>query len=40
MFNEKEKEFSNKQGKELPVCQTPKYQQAKKKAIELIDSKK
>lgn len=40
MFNEKEKEFSNKQGKELPVWQTPKYQQAKKKAIELIDSKK
>lgn len=40
MFNEKEKEFSNKQGKEIQVWQTPKYQQAKKKAIELIDSKK
>ena len=40
MFNEKDKEYSSKQGKDIPVWQTPKYQQAKKKAIELIDSKK
>ena len=40
MFNEKDKEYSQKQGKDIPVWQTPKYQQAKKKAIELIDSKK
>ena len=40
MFGEKTTEFSSKQGKEIPVWQTPKYQQAKKKAVELIDSKK
>lgn len=40
MFNEKEKEYSRKQGKEIPVYQSPKYQEAKAKAIELIDSKK
>lgn len=40
MFNEKEKEYSQKQGKELPVWQNPKYVEAKQKAIELIESKK
>lgn len=40
MFNEKEKEYSQKQGKELPVWQNPKYIEAKQKAIELIESKK
>lgn len=35
-FGEKEKEFSAKQGKELPVWQSPKYSQSKEKAIELI----
>lgn len=40
MFNEKEKEYSNKRGEEIPVFQSPKYLEAKKKAIELIDGKK
>ena len=40
MFNEKNQEFSVKQGKEIPVWQSPKYQQAKEKANELIKSKK
>lgn len=40
MFNEKEKEYSRKQGAEIPVYQSPKYQEAKGKAIELINSKK
>ena len=40
MFNEKESEYSVKQGKEIPVWKSPKYEEAKKKAIELIDSKK
>ena len=40
MFNEKDKEFSAKQGKEIPVWQSPKYVEARNKAIELIDSKK
>lgn len=39
MFNEQEEEFSNKQNKKLPVWQSPKYLQAKKKAIEIIDKK-
>lgn len=38
MFNEKEKEFSQKQGKEIPVWQTPKYKQSRAKAIELINN--
>lgn len=37
-FNEKKTEYSNKQGKELPVWQSPKYLDSKKKAIELIES--
>lgn len=40
MFNEKDTEYSAKQGKEIPVWQSPKYLEAKKKAIELIESKK
>lgn len=40
MFNEKESEFSSKRGGEVPVWKSPKYEEAKKKAIELIDSKK
>ena len=40
MFNEKDKEFSARQGKEIPVWQSPKYVEARNKAIELIDSKK
>ena len=37
MFDEKKEEYSTKQGKNLPVWQTDKYIQAKKKALELID---
>lgn len=40
MFNEKEKERSKKSNTEIPVWQSPKYQEAKAKAIELINSKK
>lgn len=40
MFNEKKEEYSVKQGKSLPVWISPKYEEAKKKAIELIESKK
>lgn len=40
MFNEKESEYSVKQGKEIPVWKSPKYEEAKKKAVELIESKK
>lgn len=40
MFNEKDKEFSSRQGKDIPVWQSPKYVEARNKAIELIDSKK
>lgn len=40
MFNEKSMEFSNKQGKEIPVWQSPKYIEARDKAIELINSGK
>lgn len=38
MFNEKEKEFSKKQGKDIPVWKTPKYEQSKKKANDLINN--
>lgn len=38
MFGEKAKEYM--QGQELPVWKMPKYEQAKEKAIELIDSGK
>lgn len=40
MFNEKTEEYSNKSKSKLPVVQSSKYQEAKKKALELIDGKK
>ncbi len=39
MFNEQTEEYSAKQQKKMPVWQSQKYIQAKKKAIELIDRK-
>ena len=39
MFNEKKEEYSIKQGKDIPVWQSPKYEKAKEKAIELINKK-
>ena len=38
-FDEKKYEYSAKQGKDIPVYQTHKYNEAKKKAIELIENK-
>lgn len=35
-FGEKTMEYSAKQGKEIPVWQSPRYQQSKKKALETI----
>ena len=40
MFNEQKEEYSRKQGGNIPVWQSPKYIQAREKAIELINSKK
>lgn len=40
MFDEKKEEYSSKQGKNIPVHITNKYQSAKKKAIELINEDK
>lgn len=40
MFNEKKTEYSKKQEKEIDVWQSPKYIEARDKAIELIESKK
>ena len=40
MFNEQIEEFSNKQGKKIPVWQSPKYIESRKKAKEIIDSGK
>lgn len=40
MFNEKEMEYSRKQGANIPVIQSPKYIEARDKAIEIINSKK
>lgn len=37
MFNEKAMEWSNKQGKEIPVWKSPKYEQSRKKALEIIE---
>ena len=37
-FGEKPAEFSPKHGKEIPVWQSPKYIQAKKKVIEMLES--
>lgn len=39
-FNEKQTEWYAKLGEEIPVFKTPKYREAKKKAIEIIESKK
>lgn len=39
MFNEQKEEYSIKKGQNIPVFQSPKYLQAKKKAIEIIDKK-
>lgn len=39
-FGEKNTEYSIKQGKEIPVWQTPKYAEAKKKATEIIEDGK
>lgn len=39
-FGEKQKEFSPKHGKDLPVWQSPKYQESKAKAEEIINSGK
>lgn len=36
MFNEKDREYSAKQGKEIPVWKSPKYEQSKEKALEII----
>lgn len=38
MFNEKEKEYSKKQGKEIPVWQSPKYVESRTLAVEIIKS--
>lgn len=40
MFGEKKSEYSNKQGKEIPVWQSPKYIESRNKAIEIINSGK
>ena len=40
MFDEKKEEYSVKQGKNIPVYQSNKYESAKKEAIKLINSKK
>lgn len=39
-FGEKQNEYHAKMGKELPVWKSPKYEEAKKKAIEIIESGK
>ena len=39
MFNENKEEYSSKQGKKIPVWQSPKYLESRKKALEIIDSK-
>ena len=36
MFNEKQYEYSKKQGKEIPVWISPKYEESKAKALEII----
>lgn len=37
-FNEKREEYSTKQGRNIPVWVSPKYEQSREKAIEIIDS--
>lgn len=39
-FGENQEEFSSRQGKKIPVWKSPKYEAAKKKAIEMIESEK
>lgn len=39
MFNEQKEEYSSKRNEKIPVWQSPKYMQAKKRAIELIEKK-
>lgn len=39
-FGEKQSEYSSRQGKEIPVWQSPKYNESKAKAIEILDSGK
>lgn len=39
MFNEQTEEYSSKRNEKIPVWQSPKYVQAKKRAIELIEKK-
>lgn len=39
-FGEKKSEYSAKHGGEIPVWQSPKYVEAKRKAVEIIESKK
>lgn len=39
MFNEQKEEYSSKKGQNISVWQSPKYVQAKKRAIELIEKK-
>ena len=39
-FGEKSKEYYALAGKEIPVYKTPKYEQAKKAAVDMINSKK
>lgn len=36
-FNEKSEEYSTKQKKKIPVWQSPKYEQSREKAIEIIE---
>ena len=40
MFNEQKEEYSKKRGENIPVWQSPKYLEAKEKALELIKSGK
>lgn len=40
MFNEKDKEYSAKDGMDIPVVISPKYRAAKEKAISIINEKK
>lgn len=37
-FNEKREEYSTKQGRNIPVWISPKYEQSREKAIEIIDA--
>ena len=40
MFNEKQMEYSAKQGKDIPVWQSDKYKESRDKAVEIIKSGK